>query len=128
MSATAAWTYTNVCTVYPRESDDNWNNTVRYGAPYLINATWEATNTVRDNEFGGENGVQRVVYTECKYNGEFVRAPVQEDYLTLGDTTTQTDPLAAGGDLILTVLENDMSFFGEDPDYEISTFKKWQGG
>lgn len=128
MSATASWTYTNVCTVYPLDTSDDWENSTRYGAPYLINATWEATSTERASDYGEEAGKQYTIYTESKYQDVIVRLPQANDYITLGDATAQPDPVLAGADKILTVLNNDMSFFSEDPDYEISTFRKWQGG
>lgn len=127
MSATAAWTYTNVCTVYPKETFDSWSNTTRFGAPYLISATWESSSTVREGDTGSESASQNTIYTESKYSGVAQRLPAKGDYIALGDTTAISDPAEAAAEVIFTVLENDMSFFGEDPDYEVSTIKKWQG-
>ena len=127
MSATAAWTYTNVCTIYPQETFDSWSNTTRFGAPYLINATWGSSSTVREDDKGAESAFQNIVYTEAKYNGVLQRKPLKGDFIALGDTSALSDPILAGAASVYTTDESDMSFFGEDPDYEISTIKKWQG-
>ncbi|MEM0567619.1 hypothetical protein [Salmonella enterica] len=127
MSATAAWTYTNVCTVYPLDSTDSWSNKKSYGAPYLINATWGSSSTVREGDTGSESAFQNVIYTECKYDGESRRIPLKGDFIALGDTSAESNPVTAGAVPVFTVESDDMSFFGEDPDYEISTIRKWQG-
>lgn len=121
MSATSEWVYTNVCTVYPLEGYDDWSNTTTYGTPYLISCTWTADAKAATDDYGKEFVSQQTIYTESKYSGSFVRLPQRDDYIAHGDTAAQTDPLAAGGDKIVTVRDYDMSFFGEDSDYEIMT-------
>ncbi|WP_330983616.1 MULTISPECIES: hypothetical protein [Enterobacterales] len=126
MSDTAAWTYTNACTVYPIAGKDDWSGANSYGAPYLISATWGTDNALSGKNFGqDELGTERVhnrtIYTESKYNGESVRIPLEGDYIALGDRMTEADPIKAGADEITKVHEDDMSFFDEDPDYKVET-------
>lgn len=47
--------------------------------------------------------------------------PLRNDYVSVGDTTAEPDPVKAKGDVIRTVRMWDMSFFGEEPDYKILT-------
>lgn len=124
MSATAAWTYTNVCTVYPLNGIDGWHGNRTFGTPYLINATWGSDSSLSKTskeDRGEENTYKHTIYTESKYGGVLVRVPVKGDFIALGDTAGNPDPVAAGADEVRRVHQDDMSFFNEDPDYEVIT-------
>lgn len=121
MSATSEWVYTNVATVWPLGAFDDWTGAQTYGDPYLIACTWTADAKTATNDYGKEFVSQQTIYTESKRNGSAVRLPQRDDYIAHGDMTSQPDPIAAKADKIVTVRDYDMSFFGEDPDYEIMT-------
>lgn len=121
MSATSEWVYTNFCTVYPLNGYDDWSNSHQYGEPYLIASTWEAEAKTVTDDNGKEFVCQQTIYTESKLNGVLVRLPQRDDYIAHGDTRSQPDPLKASAHKIVAVRSDDMSFFGEDPDYQIMT-------
>lgn len=122
MSTTANWSYTNVATVYPViRGGGKWDDTITYGPPYLIDCTWQSSNEVVKDDMGKEFVTNNVFYTELKRNSVDVQKPERGFYIAKGDTTSQSDPRVAGADIIITVKEDDMSFFGEEPDYEIRT-------
>lgn len=118
MSETAAWSYTNVATVYPRVYDD-WNSTDNRN-PYLIDC-WTANNEVAVDASGKEFTTNLIFFTELKRNGIDATMPKRDWYIARGDTTSQADPLKAGANIIKAVTEWDMSPFGEEPDYKILT-------
>lgn len=122
MSATANWSYTNIATIYPViHGGGEWGDETTYGPPYLIDCTWQSSNEVVKDDTGKEFVTNNVFFTELKRNGVDVQKPERGFYIAKGDTTYQSDPRVAGADIIITVKEDDMSFFGEDPDYEIRT-------
>ncbi|MEX9580504.1 hypothetical protein AB7Y04_01085 [Providencia rettgeri] len=122
MSNTAEWVYTNVATVYPvTRGGGRYGDEIIYGTPYLIDCTWQSSNEVVKDDMGKEFVTNNVFYTELKRNGVDVQSPERGFYIAKGDTTSQSDPRVAGADIIITVKEDDMSFFGEEPDYEIRT-------
>lgn len=121
MSNTAEWVYTNVATVYPVSRGGRYGDEIIYGAPYLIDCTFRGSNEVAKDDMGKEFVTNNVFYTELKRNGVDVQRPERGFYIAKGDTTSQSDPRVAGTDIIITVKEDDMSFFGEEPDYEIRT-------
>ncbi|MEI9746723.1 hypothetical protein [Moellerella wisconsensis] len=121
MSATANWSYTALATIYPViRGGGKWGDTITYGAPYLIDCTWQSSNEVVKDDTGKEFVTNNVFYTELKRNGVDVQKPERGFYIAKGDTTSQSDPRKVGN-IIITVKEDDMSFFGEEPDYEIRT-------
>ncbi|MDT1065996.1 hypothetical protein RMN62_06340 [Providencia stuartii] len=127
MSATANWSYTNIATIYPViHGGGEWGDETTYGLPYLIDCTWQSSNEVVKDDMGKEFVTNNVFFTELKRNGVDVQKPERGFYIAKGDTTSQSDPRVAGADIIITVKEDDMSFFGEDPDYEIRTWYGWQ--
>ncbi|EMH4146643.1 hypothetical protein RGN32_000064 [Providencia stuartii] len=122
MSATANWSYTNIATIYPViRGGGEWGDEITYGTPYLIDCTWQSSNEVVKDDMGKEFVTNNVFFTELKRNGVDVQRPERGFYIAKGDTTSQSDPRVAGADIIITVKEDDMSFFGEEPDYEIRT-------
>ena len=122
MSATANWSYTNVATIYEvKTGGGKWGDEITYGTPYLIDCTWQSSNEVVKDDMGKEFVTNNVFYTELKRNGVDVQKPERSFYIAKGDTTSQSDPRVAGADIIITVKEDDMSFFGEEFDYEIRT-------
>lgn len=123
MSATANWVYTNLATIYPRTYDD-WKSTWVTDAPYLIDCTWEVNQEQAVDDSGVEFTTNLIISTELKHNGVDVRKPLRNDYVVVGDTMNQMDPVTAGGDAIRAVKMWDMSFFDEEPDYKILTSSK----
>lgn len=122
MSTTANWSYTALATIYPViRGGGKWDDTIAYGTPYLIDCTWQSSNEVVKDDMGKEFVTNNVFYTELKRNGVDVQRPERGFYIAKDDTTSQSDPRVAGADIIITVKEDDMSFFGEEPDYEIRT-------
>ncbi|MEX5886325.1 hypothetical protein AB6F64_08285 [Providencia hangzhouensis] len=122
MSATANWSYTALATIYPvTRGGGRYGDEIIYGTPYLIDCTWQSSNEVVKDDMGKEFVTNNVFYTELKRNGADVQSPERGFYIAKGDTTSQSDPRVAGADIIITVKEDDMSFFGEEPDYEIRT-------
>lgn len=121
MSNTANWSYTALATIYPvTRGGGKWGDEITYGTPYLIDCTWQSSNEVVKDDMGKEFVTNNVFYTELKRNGVDVQRPERGFYIAKGDTTSQPDPRKVG-DIIITVKEDDMSFFGEEPDYEIRT-------
>lgn len=120
MSVTANWVYTNLATVYPRTYDD-WSSTWATGEPYLIDCTWEVNQEESIDDAGIEFTTNLIISTELKHNGADVRKPLRNDYVAVGDTTREPDPVKAKGDVIRAVKMWDMSFFEEEPDYKILT-------
>lgn len=120
MSATARWSYTNVATVYTRTYDDLKTVWVT-GTPYLIDCTWSAKNEVATDSAGKEFTTNLIFFTELKRNSVDATMPQRDWYIARGDTTAQADPLKAGANIIKSINEDDMSFFGEEPDYKIMT-------
>ncbi|KTJ35791.1 hypothetical protein, partial [Enterobacter hormaechei] len=88
MSETAAWSYTNVATVYPRVYDD-WNSTWTIEPPYLIDCTWTANNEVAVDASGKEFTTNLIFFTELKRNGIDATMPKRDWYIARGDTTAQ---------------------------------------
>lgn len=122
MSNTANWSYTALATIYPViRGGGRYGDEIIYGEPYLIDCTWQSSNEVVKDDMGKEFVTNNVFYTELKRNGVDVQKPERGFYIAKGDTTSQSDPRVAGADIIITVKEDDMSFFGEEPDYEIRT-------
>lgn len=122
MSNTANWSYTALATVYPViRGGGKWGDEITYGTPYLIDCTWQSSNEVVKDDMGKEFVTNNVFYTELKRNGVDVQRSERGFYIAKGDTTSQSDPRVAGADIIITVKEDDMSFFGEEFDYEIRT-------
>lgn len=120
MSATANWVYTNLATIYPRTYDD-WKGIWLTGTPYLIDCTWEINQEQAIDDAGTEFTTNLIISTELKHNGADVRKPLRNDYVAVGDTTAEPDPVKAKGDVIRAVKMWDMSFFDEEPDYKILT-------
>lgn len=121
MSKTANWSYTNVATIYEvKTGGGKWGDEITYGTPYLIDCTWQSSNEVVKDDMGKEFVTNNVFYTELKRNGVDVQRPERGFYIAKGDTTSQSDPRLVGN-IIITVKEDDMSFFGEEFDYEIRT-------
>lgn len=107
MSNTANWSYTNTAKIRPLLGVDKWGAKT-YGPEYDIACTWEA---VTDQERqGGANGMELLarytVYTE-------VATVKPLDMILLNGQTEWQE--------VRDVLEWDMSFFGETPDYRIMT-------
>lgn len=121
MSTTANWSYTALATIYPVSYGGRYGDEITYGTPYLIDCTWQSSNEVVKDDMGKEFVTNNVFYTELKRNGVDAQKPERGFYIAKGDTTYQSDPRVAGADIIITVKEDDMSFFGEESDYEIRT-------
>lgn len=91
------------------------------GTPYLIDCTWEINQEQAIDDAGTEFTTNLIISTELKHNGVDVRKPLRNDYVAVGDTTPEPDPVKAKGDVIRAVKMWDMSFFDEEPDYKILT-------
>lgn len=126
MSKTANWSYTSIATIYPMVFD-SWKSVwMTSGDPYLVDCTWKAENKIAENKVdvanvGKELSTLLTFYTEMKRNGEAVMVPKRDWYIATGDMTAISDPVKADARIIRTVTEEDMSPFGEEPDFKIMT-------
>lgn len=127
MSKIARFSYKGLATVYPATRDD-WNNSEAYGQPYLIDCAWQLVCGGASNANGYEESETIIVFTEMLHNMEQQPVPKAGDYIAVGDTTGESNPLRAGGNKITGITTWDMSLFNDTPDYKIITGYQWTGG
>ena len=106
MSATAAWSYTNVATIKPRIGEDSWTGEVQYGPEYEIACTWAAETTQARDDNGAEFVGRHTIYTE----------DLRPQFLDLIRFQG-----SGGWEEIRSRTEWDMSPFGENPDVKLIT-------
>jgi len=104
MSLTANWCYTNTAIVRPWLRQDSYTNEVEYGEPYTIACTWRAESKEMAAADGTEFVSTYLIWSEDP-------RPKHLDLIKL-NTVTETD-----WQEIRSHQEDDMSFFGELPDY-----------
>ncbi len=109
MSATAAWSYTNVATVRPFVSIDLMTQATIYGDEYEIACTWAAKSEQMRDDDGAEFVSRHEIFTEDE------RPKYLDMILLAGD-----DPVT-GWQEIRSRTWWDMSFFGEAPDFKLVT-------
>ncbi|ENO7490614.1 hypothetical protein ACB453_001341 [Escherichia coli] len=120
MSKIARFSYKALATIYPVTRDD-WTNSDVYGAPYLIDCSWERTDGTATDTNGNEVSNTITVFTELLHNMQPVQRPEKGWMIATGDTTDISDPLAAGANVITGIVEWNMSMFNDTPDYKIVT-------
>lgn len=117
MSNTANWSYTSEATVYPLTGYDNSGVQI-YGLPYVIKCTWKGETPNSAGAYLDSTGQEQIsktaFFTECN-------TIKKGDYIAKGNTLYELNPMCAKSDEVLDVLEDDMSFFGELPDYKVVT-------
>ena len=117
MSSLAAWSYTNIATVWPSTVDQYGQPT--YGTPYTIACTWADTGETQTDENGSEFVPASTFWFEAEYTDT---VPERGDYIAKFDQTAEADPLQVGGQQVKKVTSYDMSPFGnETPDWEVFT-------
>lgn len=108
MSATANWSYTNTATVQPFTGVDEWGEST-FGPEFTIACTW-GTNGKQERNAAGSSGAELtdadVIYTEDP-------RPKRLDRIRLNGYTEFQE--------IRERVQWDMSFFGETPDYRLTT-------
>ncbi len=112
MSATANWSYTNVATVRPFLSLDQWTGQAVYGEPYEIACTWTADNS-QERMAGGQGGSQGAEFIAKHTIFTEDRRPKYLDLIIFDGSD--------GWEEIRAVMTWDMSPFGEIPDYKLVT-------
>ncbi|MDS1650675.1 hypothetical protein [Escherichia coli] len=127
MSKIARFSYKALATIYPVTRDD-WTNSDVYGEPYLIDCAWQFVDGGASNGNGYEESETIIVFTEMLHGMEQQPIPKAGDYIALGDTTKENNPLHAGGNKITGITTWDMSLFNDTPDYKIITGYQWTGG
>lgn len=106
MSETSNWSYTNVATIRPRVSADDWTGAVQYGPEYEIACTWAAEATQQRDGTGAEFVSRHTIYTEDL-------RPQALDQITFDGSN--------GWEEIRAITQWDMSFFDETPDRKLIT-------
>lgn len=111
MSETSAWSYTNTATVMPFLGVDEWGKP-SYGDTYEIACTW-GTDGKQERGVGGMSGAQgaELVDTDTIYTED--ARPKRLDKIRLNGHDEFQE--------IKGRIEYDMSFFGETPDYKLTT-------
>jgi len=112
MSATANWSYTNVATVRPFLSLDQWTGQAVYGEPYEIACTWTADNS-QERMAGGQGGSQGAEFIAKHTIFTEDRRPKYLDLIMFDGSD--------GWEEIRAVTTWDMSPFGEEPDFKLVT-------
>jgi hypothetical protein len=113
MALMSAWYFTELATIYPYESANDWNGGVTYGTPYTIACGREGVSRQSRDQEGAEF-VTRDVY----YTGD--NRPKFLDRIAPGDTTAQTWD-AVNATEIRKVAYHGMSALGYDPEYDLET-------
>lgn len=107
MSTTANWSYTNVATVWPLESEGSeWTGGPVFGQPYQIACTWAGG----AQPVSGYNAMEVVNSIDFYHEDRRVK---YGDWIARG---VETDRLK--GDEIKEHTEYDMSPFDEEPDFK----------
>lgn len=119
MSKIARFSYKNVCTIYP-VTHNEWDNTITYGTPYLIDCAWSRTDGTAIDENGNETTDSLVVFTEMMRNLVPQPVPKKGDKIATGDVIDEPDGLLQA-DTITGVVTWEMDVFNDTPDYKIFT-------
>lgn len=105
MSETASWSYTNKATVKPLIGKDHFTGGMKYGETYEIACTWVAKHELMRDDKGQEFVSSTVIYTEDKRPRPYDMIKIHDDFSDFQEIK------AVGG--------TDMSFFDEEPDFEL---------
>lgn len=104
MSTTANWSYANVATVKPFVSRDDFDGETTYGTEYEIACTFIGKVESRIDDIGNEYISRTVIWTEDE-------RPKRLDLIKLNGESLYHE--------IRNRTRYDMSFFGENDDYEL---------
>lgn len=113
MALMSAWYFTELATIYPRGSSDDWGGSVTYGTPYLIACGYEGVSRQSRDQDGAEF-VTRDIY----YTGD--PRPLFLDRIAFGDTTAFTWD-AANSSEIRKKARHGMSALGYEDEYDLET-------
>lgn len=106
MSETASWSYTSKATVKPSTGvTDHFSGSMKYGKEYEIDCTWVAKHELMKDDKGQEFVSSTVIYTEDKRPKPYDMIKIHDDFSDFQEIRVRNG--------------FDMSFFGEEPDFEL---------
>ena len=113
MTSLANWSYTQPCTIWHKSGTDKYGKPT-FDAPVSIMCDYGLNDDVSTDAKGNEIVQKNTFWTE--YTGANVG-----DYIMIG-TVTEADPLAAGANQILNVINYGNTFQrSEPPDFALVT-------
>lgn len=113
MSDTASWSYTAPCTIWRNLGNDEYGDSLGFSAPEIIMCDYQGGLSAKIGDIGTEQVVKNTFWTE------YATAD-KGDYILIGQSA-ESDPVSAGADEVMQVIQYADTFDRLADDYAIIT-------